>query len=63
MASFLGFCNYYWDLVPALAHVSDALYRDSRDKNIESTEALSETFDNLKRSLLERPVVRIPDPH
>ena len=25
-ASFLGLCNYYRDLIPAFAHISDALY-------------------------------------
>lgn len=35
MALFLEICNYYLDLVPAFAHVSDALYKVARTKNIE----------------------------
>ena len=30
LASFLGLCNYYRDLIPAIAHINDAIYKVSR---------------------------------
>lgn len=49
--------------MPAIAHVSDSLYKAARTRNIKWTKALGEAIEQLKCSLLERPVVRIQDPH
>jgi len=62
LASFLGLCNYYRDLVPSFAHTSDLLYQSSRKRYIEWTSALKSAFEELKTKLLERPIVRLPDP-
>jgi hypothetical protein len=62
LASFLGLCNYYRDLVPSFASTSDVLYQNSRKRIIEWTPTLEEAFEKLKNQLLERPIVRLPDP-
>jgi len=62
LASFLGLCNYYRDLVPSFAHTSDLLYQSSRKRYIEWTSALESAFEELKTKLLERPIVRLSDP-
>ncbi len=40
LASFLWLCNYYRDLIPAFAHISDALYKVSRADEVPWTENL-----------------------
>ena len=62
LASFLGLCGYYRDLIPAFAHISDPLYKASRSDNIEWTSSLDASFEQLKRQLLEPRIVRMPDP-
>ena len=61
LASFLGLCNYYRTLVPSFAHVSDALYKESKMKVVEWTADLSAKFEELKALILSAPVVRLPD--
>ena len=61
LASFLGLCNYYRDLVPSFAHASDELYKASKAKSITWTPELSERFENLKKMVLSAPVVRMPN--
>ncbi len=62
LASFLGLCGYYRDLIPAFAHISDPLYKASRSDIIEWTPSLDASFEQLKRQLLEPRIVRMPDP-
>ena len=62
LASFLGLCNYYRDLIPSFAHISDPLYKVSRSEYIEWTSALEASFDNLKEQLCQPRIVRMPDP-
>ena len=62
LASFLGLCGYYRDLIPAFAHISDPLYKASRCEFIEWTPSLDASFEQLKRQLLEPRIVRMPDP-
>ena len=62
LASFLGLCNYYRELIPSFAHVSDPLYKASRQEFIEWTPQLTASFEELKRQLLEPRIVRMPDP-
>ncbi len=62
LASFLGLCNYYRDLIPSFAHISDALYKVSRADEIPWTEALESKFEELKQQLLQPRIVRLPDP-
>ena len=61
LASFLGLCNYYRDLVPSFAHASDALYKISKSRSIVWTSELNEQFENLKKLILSAPVVRLPN--
>ena len=62
LASFLGLCNYYRELIPSFAHISDPLYKASRQEFIEWTPALTASFEQLKYQLLEPRIVRMPDP-
>ena len=62
LASFLGLCNYYRELIPNFAHVSDPLYKASKTEFIEWTPTLTESFNNLKQLLTEPRVVRLPNP-
>jgi len=62
MASFLGLCNYYRDLVPSFADLSHSLYEVSRQKQIEWTEEMIDAFEKLKERMLTRPIVRLPNP-
>jgi hypothetical protein len=61
LASFLGLCNYYRDLVPSFAHASDALYKASKQKVIAWTSELENNFENLKKRILSAPVIRLPN--
>ena len=62
LASFLGLCNYYIDLIPAFAHISDALYKVSRADEVPWTKDLESKFYELKQQLLQPRIVRLPDP-
>ena len=62
LAAFLELCNYYRDLIPAFAHISDALYKLSKADEIPWTEALESKFKELKQQLLYPRIVRLPDP-
>ena len=62
MASFLGYCNYYRDLIPSFAHLSDSLYKASRAAFIEWTPSLEANFEQLKQQMLTPRIVRMPDP-
>ena len=62
LSSFLGLCNYYRDLIPSFAHISDPLYKVSRAVIIEWTTSLEESFEALKHHLLQPRIVRLPDP-
>ena len=62
LASFLGLCNYYRELIPSFAHISDPLYKASRQEFIEWTPTLTASFEQLKYQLLEPRIVRMPDP-
>lgn len=62
LASFQGFCNYYRDLVPDFANVSDPLYKVFRSEYIEWTPTLAASFEALKRLLIEFRIVILPDP-
>ena len=62
LASLLGLCNYYRDLIPAFAHISDALYKVSRAEEVPWTEDLESKFNELKQQLLQPRIVRLPDP-
>ena len=62
LSSFLGLCNYYRDLILSFAHLSDALYKGSRQEIIEWTPSLDKQFEDLKQQLLQPGIVRLPDP-
>ena len=62
LASFLGLCNYYRDLIPSFAQISDPVYKVSRADIIEWTFSLDESFEALKQQLLQPRIVRLPDP-
>ena len=62
LASFLGFCNYYRDLVPDFAHLSDALYKKTRVASLEWTSDLDSAFQQLKTRMLDLPLIKLPDP-
>ena len=62
MASFLGYCNYYRDLIPSFAHLSDPLYKASRAAFIDWTPSLGASFEQLKQQMLTPRIVRMPDP-
>lgn len=47
--------------MPRFPDSSVLLYAVSRQTTIEWTEKLEQTFEGLKRRLLERPIVRLPD--
>ena len=61
LASLLGLCNYYRDLIPNFAHISGRLYKVSRSSNLEWTPELNLCFDKLKLQLLEPRIVTMPD--
>ena len=44
LTSFLALCNYYRDLIPFFAHISDSLYKVSRADEIFWTESLEANF-------------------
>ena len=44
LASFHGLCNYYRDLIPSFAHISDSLYKVSRADEIPWTDSLEANF-------------------
>ena len=50
LASFLGLCNYYRDLVPSFAHASDDLYKLSKSKVITWTAELEGRFETPKET-------------
>ena len=62
LASFLGFCNYYRDLVPDFARLSDALYKKTRKDPLEWTSELNSAFQQLKTQMLKLPLIKLPDP-
>ena len=62
LASFLGLCNYYRELIPNFAHLRDPLYKASRSETINWTEDLDKCFEQLKQALLQPRVIRLPDP-
>ena len=62
LASFLGFCNYYRDLVPDFARLSDALYKKTRVDTLEWTSELNSAFQQLKTQMLKSPLIKLPDP-
>ncbi len=62
LASFLGLCNYYRDLILCFAHISDSLYKVSRADEIPWTESLEANFEELKQKILQPRIVRLPDP-
>ncbi len=45
LASFFGLCNYYRDLIPSFAHISDSLYKASRADQISWTNSLEANFE------------------
>ncbi len=49
-------------LIPAFAHISNALYKVYRADEIPWTKALETKFDELKQKLLKPRIVRLPDP-
>ena len=52
LASFLGLCNYYSDLIPSIAHISGALYKVSGSTVVEWTIELTLSFEHFKQQLL-----------
>ena len=62
LASFLGLCNYYRDLIPSFANLSDALYKASRPEFIKWTPSLDKQLEDLNQQLLQPRIVRLPDP-
>ena len=62
LASFHGFCNYYRDLIPSFAHISDALYKVSRSDYIDWTPTLEVQFEKLKEQFLQPQLIRLLDP-
>ena len=62
LASFLGLCNYYRDLISSFAHISDPLYKVSKASEVPWTKDLTSKFDELKQQLLQPRIVRLPDP-
>ena len=63
LASFLGLCNYYRALVPHFAHHTDPLYKLSRSAEIDWSPDLVDSLEQLKRCLLDRPIIQLPNPH
>ena len=62
LASFLGLCNYYRDLISNFAHISNPLYKVSRSSIVKWTPELNLSFEQLKQQLLEFRIVRMPYP-
>ena len=62
LAYFLGLCNYYRELIPNFAHLSDPLHKASRSETINWTSDLGKCFEDLKQALLQPRVIRLPDP-
>ena len=62
LASFLDLCNYYRDLIPSFAHISNPLNKVTRAVIIEWTTSHEESFEALKHQLLQPRIVRFPDP-
>ena len=61
LASYRGLCNYYRDLIPSFAHLSDALYKASGSDLFKWTPSLDKQFEDLKQQLLQPRIVRLPD--
>ena len=57
-----GLCNYYRDLIPSFAHISDSLYKTSKADEIPWTDSLRANFEELKKQLLQPRIIRLPDP-
>ena len=62
LASFLGYCNYYRDLISSFAHISEPLYKASKREIIEWDSNLSANFKKLKSLILKPRIVLLPDP-
>ena len=62
LASFLGLCNYYRDLIPNIAHIRSPLYKVSTSSIVELTPELNLSLKQLKQQLLEFRIVRMPYP-
>lgn len=60
-SSFLWLYNYYRDLVPGFADVSKPLYAYLRQTTIEKTDKLEQIFEEIKRRLLKKPIIWLPD--
>ena len=62
LASFLGYCNYYRDLILSFAHISEPLYKASKRDIIDWDANLNANFEKLKSMISEPRIVRLPDP-
>ena len=62
IASFLGLCGYYRELVPKFAEIADPLYRQVHTLELVWTDDLNSAFEQLKRAITSEKIVRIADP-
>ena len=62
LASVFGLYNYYRDLIPSFAHMSEAFYKVCRADEVPWRKDLELKFDELKQQLLHPRIVRLPDP-
>ncbi|KAF0146990.1 MAG: hypothetical protein FD187_3129, partial [bacterium] len=62
MASFLGLCNYYRNLVGNYSEIALPLYATVKAEHIEWTPALEAAFDALKEALASAALLHLPDP-
>ena len=61
IASFFNLCNYYRNLIPSFAHISDALYNVSRLEYIDWTPTLEVQFEKHKKQFVQPRIIRLLD--
>ena len=62
IASFLGLCGYYRELIPKFAEIADPLYREVHSLELVWSDDLNSAFEQLKRAMTSDKIVRIADP-
>lgn len=61
VASLLGLCNYYRDLISLFAHLSDAFYKASCLDYIDYNLTFEVQFKKLKDQMLQPRIIWLPD--
>jgi len=62
MASFLGLCNYYRNLVERYSDIAIPLHATTRQDTIEWTPEVEKAFEELKLALARLTLLHLPDP-